>query len=122
VDYIVTAVYRGERLTSKGVIFMAPATFVGALEVFERTRTGSAILEGSDHCRLVLEADGRMGHAWLTFHVARTLYAFSPQTGRSRSGEITLRGSFAVSGEFIRQIAHDFAELFREERRTNERE
>jgi len=113
VDYVVTALFRGERVTCNGIVFTDTSAFVQALELFERTRSGSAVLEGSEDCRLTVEADGRMGHAWLRFQVARTLYAFSPQTGGSRLGQITLRGSFAISGEFITQIVHDFAKLFR---------
>ncbi len=113
-DYVVTAMFRGERVTNEGVFFTSPETFLRALEMFERSRVGSAMLDGTEDCTLTIEADGQMGHAWLTFQVVRVLHAFSPQTGRSRSGRIALSGSFPVSGEFIGQMVHDFAELFRE--------
>ena len=50
VDYVVTALFRGERVTCKGIVFTDTAAFVQALELFERTRSGSAVLEGSEDC------------------------------------------------------------------------
>lgn len=114
VNYAVTASFHGERVANEGVVFTHTSAFVKSLEVFERSRTGSALLEGTEECKLTIEADGQMGHAWLTFQVARTLHAFSAQTGRGRSGRIVLSGSFPVSGDFIGQLVHDFTELFGE--------
>jgi len=114
VNYAVTASFHGERVTNEGVVFTHTSAFVRSLEVFERSRAGAPLLDGTEDCKLTIEADGQMGHAWLTFQVSRTLHAFSAQTGRGRSGRITLSGSFSVSGEFIGQLVFDFRELFGE--------
>jgi hypothetical protein len=115
VDYAVTASLRGESVTNKSVFLLHPQEFVRALRQFETTRSGTANLSGSEDFSLTVEPDGGMGHAWVSFHLARRLYAFSHQSGRGRTGQISLSGSFPVSGEFVRQLAQDFAELLRDE-------
>jgi hypothetical protein len=94
------------------------ADFVRALRAFEQNREGSVRLDGTEDCWLVVEADGKMGHAWLTIQVARMLYSVSPETGRSKSGRISLSGSFPIPGEMIAQTVRDFAELFAEHAHT----
>ena len=112
-NYAITGSFDSERVANEGVVFTGTAAFLQALEAFDRSRAGSAILEGTEDCQLKIEADGKSGHAWLTFVVARTIYASSPQTGRSKSGRIVLSGSFPVAGEFIGQLVRDFSQLFK---------
>ena len=117
-NYVFTASFRGERVRNESVVFTGMADFVRALRAFEQNREGSVRLDGTEDCWLVVEADGKMGHAWLTIQVARMLYSVSPQTGRSKSGRIILSGSFPISGEMIAQTVRDFAELFAEHAHT----
>jgi hypothetical protein len=115
VDYAVTASLRGESVANSSVVLLHPQEFVHALRQFEITRSGTATLTGSEDFSLTVEPDGKMGHAWIDFHLARRLYAFSHQSGRGRTGQISLSGSFPVSGEFVRQLVQDFAELLKDE-------
>ncbi|HZF00494.1 MAG TPA: hypothetical protein VE344_01220 [Methylomirabilota bacterium] len=113
-NFAFTVSFGGERVTNESVVFTGISDFIQSLQRFERSRAGSALLDGTEDCRVSVEADGQAGHAWLAFQVARTLTAVSQQTGRSRLGRITLSGSFPVPGEFIAQMVHDFSELLME--------
>src|SRR5262245_2140819 len=107
-----TASLDGQVVSNGEVYFTNTAEFERALAAFERTREGVAFLDGTEGCRIAIEPDGRAGHAWLDLQVARTLASSSPQTGRTRSGRITVAGGFAVAGDLVGQMVRDFARLF----------
>jgi hypothetical protein len=104
-----SATLDGETVANPDVVLIDAAGFLRALRTFEQSRRGSATLEGSEECRLSFAPDGHAGHAWLTFQVVRRLYTASAQTGHRASGQIMLAGGFAVAGDTIGQLVHDFA-------------
>ena len=112
VNFALTASFHGQIVTNDGVVFSDAPAFVEAATAFEQTRTGAAMLEGTEDCQIAIEPDGRTGDMWLSFQVSRILTSHSPKTGRGRSGHITLAGGFSVSGEFIGKAVHDLKEIF----------
>jgi hypothetical protein len=109
--YRVSASLRGHTVRNSGIVLVHPHKFLTALQEFERLRSGMVTLRGSEDFRLTIEPDGVRGHAWLSFFLAREIYQFSGQTGRSSSGRISIEGSFALSGDFISQFVRNFATL-----------
>ena len=112
--YRVSASLRGHTVRNSHIVLEHPERFLAALQEFERARSGRAELIGSEDFKLTVEPDGVMGHAWMKFFVAKGIHEFSGQTGRSRSGRISIEGSFALSGGFVSQFVRDFENLLSE--------
>jgi hypothetical protein len=110
--YRITASFQGESITNKCVRFTGVHDFVKTLAEVVRSHNGWAILDGTEDCRLVVEADQELDHRWLTFHVARHFKVFNPRKERSRASFIMLSGSFPISDESYGKMTQGLTELF----------
>jgi hypothetical protein len=110
--YLVTASFRSESITNKSVCFTGVPDFTKMLADVVRNRSGWAILDGTEDCRLVVEADLELEHLWLTFHVARYFQIRNPKKERSRVAFIMMTGSFPIFDELCEKMIHGFTELF----------
>ena len=113
--HLVTASFQGETITNRQVSFAGTRNFLHTLAEVTRGGNGLAILDGTEDCRLVVEADRNLEHLWLTFHVARYFHIVNPRQERSRLSFIKLSGSFPMSRESGSNLVRNFKELFEEQ-------
>ena len=112
--HLVTALFQGESIANRMVRFAGTHDFIRTLAEVMRSRNGWAILDGTEDCRLVVEADRSLEHLWLTFQVARYFKIINPRKERSRLSFIKLSGSFPIADEFSRNMVRSFAGVFEE--------
>jgi hypothetical protein len=110
----VTASFQGESIANRMVRFADARDFIRTLAEVTRSRNGWAILDGTEDCRLVVEADRSLEHFWLTFHVARYFKIINPKRERSRLSFIKLSGSFPIASESYSNMVCSFAKVFEE--------
>lgn len=114
--HLVMASFQGETITNRHVGFAGTRDFLRTLAEVTRSRNGWAILDGTEDCRLVVEADRNLEHLWLTFHVARNFQIANPKKERSRLSFIKLSGSFPIFSESGGNMLRSFTELFEEQK------
>src|SRR5437660_1151482 len=94
------------RTASTNLALLGIDTFLAALAVLEKTRSGKAILEGTYDFRLVVRPYGRTGAAWIGFYLAEWLSLEDRTYGRH-----VLDAGFPIAGEMVADMLHEFTRL-----------
>jgi hypothetical protein len=101
----------GHALTNPHVFLERTATFVEQLETFERRRSGSVLLAGTEDFRFTIEPDGRSGAIWIHLVLNNYFVTGGDRTGHARSGKMSLDMGFPVAGEHVGALVQQFKEL-----------
>jgi hypothetical protein len=118
--YDLKATLKTRSVSNDAVSFCSMPDFLASLDVFERSRSGEAILNGTDDCRLVVRPNSLRGDAWIEFRVTQyLLLPCSPGKG-DLYGHYSLSGGIAVLGEDVAALRDVFSRLFSEYAPTNE--
>lgn len=110
VTYAISAFLHGRTVTNDSVHVLGIAGFLSALDDFERTREGSAVLNGTYDFRLEIAPDGFTGSAWLSFQLHEYIALPHPPGGPFM--RLSLEGSFGIPGEMLATLVRDFHVLF----------
>jgi hypothetical protein len=85
--------------------------FILSLRDRGKSRTGKAVLSGSEDFEISFGADGGSGAIAINAALTRNFPASSSRTGHTRMGKASLQGTFTVSGEFVPEMVREFEEL-----------
>jgi hypothetical protein len=110
-DYTLRAAVKDERNPlsgqNDGVHFSAFDLFLERLSEFIKSRSGVAVLEMTEDCRLEFFRWNARGDAGVSARI--TKYRFSADSERTVKN--TLEVEFKIDGEFVNQIYEDFTKM-----------
>jgi hypothetical protein len=100
------SLFAGRSVTEPCLHLLHAEPFLAALAEFERTRRGTASLNGTCDFRLNIRPHGPTGAAWVGFYLAEYLWLKDNSHGRH-----ALEGGLVVPGESVGQLLRDFQQL-----------
>jgi hypothetical protein len=113
--FAVTAHVNNCTVTHDFIEVFPPAAFLADLREFERSRSGTATIQGSPHFTLTIGPYRTLGAAFLRFEIGDPQMFLCEAT----YGSLSFSAGFVIPGEFVSTALRDLESLFANATFTN---